>query len=78
MSDGKAAPVIQYGNVASADPGGKFPTGNKSQPAKHVIATARHGSVQRNKRAAASAKAANMISIIMCQIKKRTTKGTPK
>jgi hypothetical protein len=64
MSDGTAAPVIQYGKTASADPAGKLPTGNRSQPVKHVTATARAGSTKRNNSRAAIPKTANIASII--------------
>src|SRR5664280_2289608 len=64
MSDGTAAPVIQYGKTASADPSGKWPTGSKSQPVKHVTATARAGATKRNSSRAAIPKDANIASII--------------
>ena len=68
ISDGTAAPVIQYGKLASADPAGKFPTGNRSQPEKHVIATARRGSINQNRAMAASPKAANIVPVIEASV----------
>jgi hypothetical protein len=68
MSDGTAAPVIQYGIMVSVDPAGKLPTGKRSQPAKHVAATARAGATKRNNSRAAIPKAANTASIIAASL----------
>jgi hypothetical protein len=50
--------------MASADPAGKLPTGNMSQPEKQVIATARAGATKRNNSRAEIPKKANIASII--------------
>ncbi len=64
MSEGSAAPVIQYGKIALVDPGGKFPTGNNSQPEKQTIATAVPAETKRNSSSAASAKTTKTVTTI--------------